>query len=128
MRAADLLVAALKNSRPEALDPAAQERPVEVLLLNLMAAPTGMAGVPQGRLISRAYSANLVASPEDRRAADQMDRFVRPRENLVTWAMAQAGHSRRDLVGIVRRPVAPAAGVGRHGGTRRCLRATLHGR
>ncbi|MDQ1250610.1 MAG: hypothetical protein QG597_4989, partial [Actinomycetota bacterium] len=90
LRAADLLVAALENSRPEALDPAAQERPVEVLLLNLMAAPTGMAGVPQGRLISRAYSANLVASPEDRRAADQMDRFVRPRENLVTWAMAQA--------------------------------------
>lgn len=87
--ASELLVPALRNARPEALVPAAAANPVEVLLVNLLTGPTGLAGVPFERVTSRWYDANLVASPEDRRAADQMDRFVRPADNLVSWAMAQ---------------------------------------
>lgn len=87
--AGELLLRAVKKARPEALVPAEGEDPVEVFLVNLITGPTGLAGVPYEKVSSRWFHANLVASPEDRRAADQMDRFVRPGENLVNWAMAQ---------------------------------------
>ena len=89
LEAAELLVPALRRARPEALIPADASNPVSVLLVNLLTGPTGMSGVPYETVASRAYHANLIASPEDRRAADQMDRFVRPGDNLVNWAMAQ---------------------------------------
>lgn len=88
LAATSLLVQALKGARPEALVQEADD-PVQVLMVNLLTGPTGLAGVPYEKVTSRAYNANLVASPEDRRAADQMDRFVRPEDNLVNWAMAQ---------------------------------------
>lgn len=86
--ATSLLVQALQGARPEALGHEADD-PVQVLMVNLLTGPTGLAGVPYDKVTSRVYNANLVASPEDRRAADQMDRFVRPEDNLVNWAMAQ---------------------------------------
>ena len=89
LSSAALLMTCLENSRPSTLDPSA-EKPVDFVLLNLLAGPTGMSGVPSGHVLSRRFAANLLAAPEDRRAADQMDRFVRPGGNLVPWAVAQA--------------------------------------
>lgn len=87
--AAALLEAALRSARPQALVPADATDPVEVFLVNLLTGPTGLAGVPFDQVTGRSFDVNLVASPEDRRAADQMDRFVRPADNLDSWAMAQ---------------------------------------
>lgn len=90
LEAANLLVEAIANARPQPLDPAAADSPVDVELLNLITGPTGYTGVNLSRVTSQTYDANLVASPEDRRASDQIDRFVRPDDNLITWALAQA--------------------------------------
>ncbi len=89
-RAAESLVQAIDHSRPEVLDPGGQERPIDVVRLNLLCAPTGTTRVGYGDATFQLFNGNLLASPEDRRAADQMDQFVRQGENLIPWSVAQA--------------------------------------
>lgn len=89
LEAARILAASLRDACPAAL-PDAQRTPIQLLRLNLLAAPTGLAGLDPARCLFPTFDANLVATPEDRRAADQMDMFVRPEANLMGWALAHA--------------------------------------
>lgn len=89
-RAAALLEMTVGNARPQLLRPSDGTEPIALVTINLIAGPTGMSRVPYGSVVPSGYGVTLFASPEDRRAADQMDQFVRPEENLVPWATAQA--------------------------------------
>ncbi len=86
--AAQPLVKLLDLVSPELIDhsnPGAQSH-----YFHLIAAPTGMSQVAAADLLVPDFTAHLVASPEDRRAADQMAQVVRPGEGQAAWAVVHA--------------------------------------
>lgn len=89
-QAAALLAETIQNARPESLLPDGDRDPVSFRVITLLASPTGTSGISHNQVAQTSYSQAVVAAPEDRRAADQMDQFVRPGVNYVPWATAQA--------------------------------------
>lgn len=92
LEASRLLIRCIKLARPVTLDTTGGGHHVlDLLTFNLVAGPTGIADLPSTSLLDgNDFLAHVLASPEDRRAADQMDRFVVPGRNLDTWSLAQA--------------------------------------
>jgi hypothetical protein len=87
---AELLMDLLDDMSPETLDgsPVAPSSHS----FHLVAAPIGMAGVSPSELIEERarFTATLVVSPEDRRAADQSSLIVRGGKDQAAWAVAHA--------------------------------------
>lgn len=98
LAASRLLMRCITLARPSTLDTTGGGRhTLDLLTFNIVASPTGVSELPSAILLDgNDFLAHVIASPEDRRAADQMDRFVVPGRNLNTWALAQA----TSLVGI----------------------------
>ena len=90
-RAALTMFGSLQSALPRALTAESRrESRIRLTALNLITAPTGLAGVIPGEVLFPQFTGNILATPEDRRCADQMDRFVRPGQPHWHWALAQA--------------------------------------
>jgi hypothetical protein len=85
---AGLLVDLLDSVSPENVDHAEAAAPSHYF--HVIAAPTGMSQIDSSRLLAIGFTANLIVSPEDRRAADQSAVIVRGGRQQAAWAVAHA--------------------------------------